>query len=93
MSNENWTGGTWQVERTGEGAFDVVSYNNEWEICNLSRSDDRVLEDAHLIAAAPELYEALKDAMRFARKDFSSQEDFEDAYSEQVAALNKARGE
>jgi hypothetical protein len=53
--------------------------------------------NAHLIAAAPDLYNALKDVLRSCRHDFGpGQEEeikFQEAYSEQFAALKKARGE
>ena len=50
--------------------------------------------NARVIAAAPDLLEALKDAMRSSRKDFKAGPDGDrqhrEAYAEQFAALAKA---
>jgi len=52
--------------------------------------------DAALIAAAPDVLAALKDALRSARHDFDAGEkgeaEFRSAYSEQFAAIAKAEG-
>ena len=52
--------------------------------------------NARLIAAAPDLLAALKDALRSARHDFDAGEkgeaEFRAAYSEQFAAIAKAEG-
>lgn len=54
------------------------------------------MANARLIAAAPDLLAALKDAMRSSRKDFKSGPDgdrqYREAYAEQFAAIAKATG-
>ena len=69
------------------------------DVCSSEPGDpDGGLQEANarLIAAAPELLEALEDAMRSARHDFApgpeGEAKFREAYAEQVAAIAKAKG-
>lgn len=71
-SDRKWTPGPWSLEKPNRAWIGVSSEKH----CNLAKvvwrmSDDRLLgrnspekeANAHLIAAAPELYEALEAAM------------------------------
>lgn len=103
MSNETqWTPGPWCVhthaERHGpdEKFYWVVS--NEDQPCDyIACSDgdvgidvDRALADAHLIAAAPELYGALAMMVEMVERDGFGEDAVLDCA---IAALAKARGE
>ena len=59
MSDTKWTPGPWEVERGNVGAahplFVVTACKNLRPWCDA---------DAHLIAAAPELYEALENLLQ-----------------------------
>ena len=83
----NHTPGPWRVDHGSMlDGVNVITPRNEW-ICYLgmaSRPD--VVADANLIAAAPELLEALEDAVR----DSESPGQWLD---EARAAIAKARGE
>lgn len=76
----------WTVQTNAVGTYDVRS------TCGSSRyivADDLPIEDARMIAAAPDLYEALHNVMlRFGPGTMEAQV-FEDACN----ALRKARGE
>ena len=86
MSKPAWTPGPWSVKSipghgdsiVGAGGLQVV------RIGQISKMD---LANARLIAAAPELYEALK-AFMFA----DGHDDFEDEWPAARAALAKAEG-
>lgn len=104
MSGENWTPGPWVTKRDGD--FVTMSgHDLAWtdfaevvvRIHGEPTDDPEGIANAHLIAAAPELYEALKDVLRSARKDFMTGPEgdieFREAYSEAFATLRKARGE
>lgn len=60
--NTAWTPGPWGAkESRHDGEFSVFA-PDETEICEIwktSAEDDRAQHNAHLIAAAPEMYEAL----------------------------------
>ena len=101
MSETRWTKGPWRAGASEfypglDGPLTKRVYTesppNEIDV-----SGDNCRANALLIAAAPELYEALKDVLRSARKDFPSGEwgeaEFEAAYGEALDALRKARGE
>ena len=70
MSETSWTPGPWKIQRTNQGVF--IEGNVEKPIGYLALirpvhpDGNRVMEDANaaLIAAAPELYEALEWAYR-----------------------------
>lgn len=82
MSNENWTPGPW-----GDDYGTVLTENNDIVADNLT------LEDATLIAAAPELYEALKDIAYAYRETFGLDGAYDPALRAAEYALAKARGE
>lgn len=58
-TREKWTPGPWSVSKDGRNVCGPVDENNEK--ANVARYCKR---DAHLIAAAPELYGALERAYR-----------------------------
>jgi hypothetical protein len=60
MSETKFTKGDWVIEASNYGILDVVVLDADWQICQFTRSDD-ASHDAHLIAAAPEMYAMLED--------------------------------
>lgn len=105
-----WTPGPWGVEhfggsiyvgplRVGEGrsGFEDILYATDCKDYTV-RAVARELAKAHLIAAAPEMYEALATCLE-ARKliaeggDYESIPDFEEWLERATTALAKARGE
>ena len=95
---EKFTPGPWKVQRTNQGVF--IEGNVEKPIGYLAqvrgiyRDGNRVMEDANaaLIAAAPELYEALKNIASYIG-DLPRHYNFQDEYDQAETALAKARGE
>ena len=97
----SYTKGPWKKDRTIDG-FRSVSDGTK-TICTIGEADifPTIEDDAALIAAAPEMYEALTQARDFLRRLSGSQtnkaedlivnhlEDIEDCVS---AALTKAKG-
>ena len=87
------TPGPWMVDRTCGGLAIESAAHGNIGIVNLARASKA---DAALIAAAPDVLAALKDALRSARHDFDAGEkgeaEFRSAYSEQFAAIAKAEG-
>ena len=81
MKDTKFTPGPWGVNTGGEVVCDVNDF--QWVMAQ-SRGDDD-LANAHLIAAAPELYEALADLVQAF--------DGEPGWGPARAALAKARGE
>jgi len=99
MSNENWTEGPWEVDR-----FGAVKGGPEKQYINGTARDQVALAkaeveserdaNAHLIAAAPELYWALYQLLNCTRSCealLNASEAGRCKYAE--AALAKARGE
>ena len=94
MSERNWTAGPWWVEdgMAEEKGYvvaklDMHSYvMAEHEAVNDSR------HDAHLIAAAPELYGSLDEVLRLWIEDADPSECYE-SVRDARAALAKARGD
>lgn len=64
------TSGPWRVERLASGDFGIV-YNDDgnWLAEVYDEDDPNAEDDARLIAAAPELLEALKAAKAFHDRD------------------------
>jgi len=105
MSDTKWTPGPWVYEPTDyPGLEDTVAGqmgrvmqadHGDYTICQLCDfSEDEILANAHLIAAAPEIYEALQDTRETIQalinegyNGYVSQRDRIDR------ALAKARGE
>ena len=94
MTDTKWTPGPWRAGEwgngwTAEGEKEIFSDGAEVVVVQ------RVLgQDAHLIAAAPELYKALDNLVRWT--NFVTEGDYEEepeAITEARAALAKARGE
>lgn len=99
MSDTKWTPGPWEVRRKerfndhvyhvfGDGMHvNACIANTAYWLDSDSFSESRA--NAHLIAAAPELYEALDDCVKQLRGIASPMDVPESA----TAALKKARGE
>ena len=90
MNEPKWTPGPWRVETSGRGSLCVAS-DDAWICGELDNQphEMRTSEaeaNAHLIAAVPELYEALQNVIREADRKT-------DAFNRARAALAKARGE
>jgi hypothetical protein len=89
MSAPQFTPGPWSFD--GPPASRIVWSGADRRICFLT-SDGPNLANARLIAAAPELYEALADIMAHHEGFFVSTFELELA-TRATAALAKARGE
>jgi hypothetical protein len=90
VAEPKWTPGPWwpEIFNNERGLAFVVNRHDAEEddiICSLSNH-----ADAHLIAAAPELYEALKGITEWCPTD--NQRSIA-AFDKALAALAKARGE
>ena len=109
MSNENWTKGEWEIGDCNNQCCEVSITNQRGEcstIC-LDRLDrftagfimerSEMLANAHLIAAAPELYKELKYAEEILREVAKvsglTHIDVESCTNMATKALAKARGE
>ena len=88
MSEAKFTKGEWKVDRFVNNKGFEISFNDDGEVVA-----DYVYEeaDAHLIAAAPEMYRMLELAL--SRMDDDSIEDFVYSYQDIKQLLAKARGE
>lgn len=87
--NEKWTKGNWEHKAT-PGGWDGVYAGNQL-LCNLALN---VPENATLMAAAPELYEALKKTLEAIKmQGIDWQETDRDAFELAYSALAKAKGE
>ena len=83
-----WTPGPWSREvGAGRGAWIAGANMHGWAALACGNTDAEAEANARLIAAAPELYEALQ----FARDELRGQ--FGAEYDDIDAALAKARGE
>lgn len=91
--NCGWTKGLWNTEDYPRG----VSIQGSIQICKLSGVHGETMANAHLIAAAPDLYAAAEKALgRFCGCRSSSRDDWHAehcAVPDLRAALAKARGE
>lgn len=96
MSAPKWTPGPWIVEGRGPNMkviFAGLTPGNRLSPCFLADDDQEA--NAHLIAAAPELYEALCRLIP-PEQEFHMREtpgDFHEDWHSALAALAKARGE
>ena len=90
MSKPAWTPGPWNTE-AGDSVINVLHGTERVAATNTKpywkKYDERDVANARLIAAAPELYEALK-AFMFA----DGHDDFEDEWPAARAAIAKAEG-
>lgn len=97
MSEPKWTPGPWAVETRDKKTW-VVAYcgdDDPWFVCNPELyigpgKTDRAPANAHLIAAAPDLYAAL-DAARIILAEHEPHP--LPVLAQALAALAKARGE
>ena len=93
MSEPKFTPGPW-LKRTGGGAQYIV--HGEHIICSIPRSYPNLKNEANLIAAAPELYEALNHLAAAVVENYGKgwpNDDLDRAIDAAWAALAKARGE
>lgn len=82
-----WTPGPWSNDRIGEIAVSLGDDNIALVCFEGELNDEKECEaNAHLIAAAPELYEALKEVVALSDRK-------QHAWDNARAALAKARGE
>jgi hypothetical protein len=98
--SEKFTPGPWTAVPTTFGPIDIVLADGRDVVTVYGGGTDNKKANAHLIAAAPELYEALQITMQ--RLDSANhdsfdgvwlEEDFARQTKEARAALAKARGE
>lgn len=105
MADTRFTPGPWSVEDPMDCELSIVEANkptHEWRFiagCSLPDGDDdqaftgrEVYANAHLIAAAPELYEALERLLPCVGSPVPLK-DTADRVRRAVAAVQKARGE
>ena len=92
-----WTPGPWALHKMPDGRFLIMSVKETINVVGTAmepfESTPETQEaNAHLIANAPELYEALDTLTKEMFLDNNSNA-IEAAYDNAVAALSKARGE
>ena len=101
MSEPKWTPGQWRAT-TRQGSWDWVVYTEDdpnIEICQTFHDGTDENEEgeanAHLIAAAPELYEALLKCLMLLEDYGAGEPDScaRELFDEVCAVLAKARGE
>lgn len=108
MSEPKWTKGPWvtEVEAEPEDDDPAVYVCHAGTVCDVStvcnllpskaRSAGQCRADAHLIAAAPDMAEALKAAIAISDRnvgDGGRTDECQQVYDQCAAALAKARGE
>ena len=91
MSKTKFTPGPWWIDGQGIGPksfADDQSYGMTTPVAYIEEYDwpENHVANAHLIAAAPELYETLEEVIRISDRKH-------DAWDKAKAALAKARGE
>ena len=84
MSETKFTRGPWEISKHQDGSSLIVIGPEDWDIARVDYPDRN--PNAHLIAAAPELYETLEEVIRISDRKH-------DAWDKAKAALAKARGE
>lgn len=62
MSNQQFTPGPWKVDLYRRYVYVVAG--DDFVICERGEEAEETLANAHLIAAAPDMYEALQYALR-----------------------------
>lgn len=99
-----FTKGPWPLKRSGDGKRIVVGEGlvggpNGYEVAEVYSDDcdpEEARANAHLIGAAPELYEALESCLKELWDSLHSgmsREQFEREFASELAALAKARGD
>jgi hypothetical protein len=94
---ENWTEGPWEVQTyqepfdAGKTYYQVTTIPEQILVAKCGVGEFEIPGNAHLIAAAPELYKALKKALVLI--DMSTSYRHVDIAQQARAALAKARGE
>ncbi len=89
------TPGPWQSDAAGESHEWVVLSSENQSICacmNGVGGKDRVQANARLIAAAPELLEALEDVLKITMFHSNPESELERRKSKARAAIAKAKG-
>lgn len=107
MSNEKFTQGEWHIWKDnstipfifGEDgdAVALMCGKQHYDFKTISRIDDyiepeKVLSNAHLIAAAPEMYHALVDLVGKCRPGWREVNVSDETIEKALKALKKARG-
>lgn len=96
MTDTKFTPGPWEVKEEGEKWLWVGPASWVKRICRVVLYNGTEREDkanAHLIAAAPDLYDALERAEYMLRQYGMRPEFYREVASEARSALAKARGE
>lgn len=92
MSDTKWTPGPWVAAATSDLMLWVARGEPDGEI--IAQLDSVNPYDAHLIAAAPDLYEALEDLFKeLTLGDFDLPSSLKPEIAQAAKALAKARGE
>lgn len=87
------TPGPWEFRKFVNGSFGIFAKDSVEFICKVEQWSDAVdLADARLIAAAPEMYEALKDCLDRFVAAFPEAKEY-DPIKRGYAAIAKAEGE
>lgn len=81
MSEPKFTKGTWKIAHIDD-KYHVLKFETGFGICNTVMNEDADLQNAHLIAAAPEMYKFLDDLANGRGVDYPIEQ-----------LLAKARGE
>lgn len=91
--SEKFTPGPWTAEpMVGRGAW-VKGVTGEWAALSCGDTNERAQSNASLIAAAPELYEALEGFVIFHSGHAMANAELQARMIAARAALAKARGE
>jgi len=106
MAGTAWTPGPWSVKRLGPitpwtGALSIMAADGQSAVAHTTRGwegdgtdgDTSGQANAALIAAAPELYEALEHMTAFIQKWVNPSADLPYNYHTALRALARARGE
>lgn len=87
MSVKNWTPGPWSLEKhLASNEWSVNGHMYAGRFIGTARDSAEALSNAHLVAAAPELYDALEGALALLESDGARHHIWR-------RALAKARGE